>query len=206
MAAALANRGHRPLLDDRPHRRGAVPGDGDPAVGPALRETHPAATPILQEYYRAGVGVEVTAQELQSTEFQSSHPWSAVFVSWVMRTAGVGGGFLYSRAHQSYIRAALRSRVDGSTASAFWAYRPTEVAPQVSDLVCASRENSGATFDNIADAQLRKTHCDIVTEVHPGELRVIGGNVNHTVGARRIRIQPNGSSTSTARRHRSLRF
>lgn len=163
-----------------------------PNGGLALRETDPAATPILQEYYRTGVGMEVTAQQLQSAAFQSLHPWSAVFISWVLKTAGAGGGFLYSRAHQSYIRAAHRSRMDGNTTSVFWAYRATELAPQVGDLVCASRANSGATFDNIVETQLRATHCDIVTEVRPGELRVIGGNLSQSVGAKKIRTQPNG--------------
>lgn len=162
-----------------------------PASG-NLRETDAAATPILQQYYREGAGTDVPAQDLQSTTWQASHPWSAVFVSWVMRTAGAGTSFRYSPAHQSYIRAARRNRLDGNTASPFWAFRPTEVAPQVGDLVCASRANSGATYDNIGDAQGRPTHCDIVTEIRPRSLRVIGGNVRQNVDAKTIRTLPDG--------------
>jgi hypothetical protein len=115
-----------------------------------------------------------------------------VFISAVMRSAGAGTGFSYSRAHQGYIRAARRNRLNGNQASPFWAYRPTEVAPQVGDLVCASRANSGATYDNIGDAQIRATHCDIVTRVSPGSLRVIGGNVRQNVDTKTIRTQPDG--------------
>ena len=112
---------------------------------------------------------------MQSTAFQDAHPWSAVFVSYVMRTAGAGPAFAYSAAHQTYIRAARRNRLSEHTANPFWAFRATEVVPQVGDLVCASRSGSGATYDNIGDSQLRATHCDVVTEVQPGRIRVIGG-------------------------------
>jgi hypothetical protein len=42
--------------------------------------------------------------------------------------------------------------------------------------------NSGATYDNIGDPQYRATHCDVVVEIQPGRIRVIGGNVSQTVG------------------------
>jgi hypothetical protein len=42
-------------------------------------------------------------------------------------------------------------------------------------------ERGNDTYDNIGDKQRRKTHCDIVTKVRPGSLRVIGGNVNNNV-------------------------
>ena len=163
-----------------------------PSGGKSLVETDPAATPILQDYYRTGVGMNVSASQLQSTTFQKGHPWSAVFVSWVMRKAGAGKSFVYSPAHQTYIRAARRNRLTGNTASPFWAFRPTEIAPQVGDLVCTARDNSGATYDNIADRQPRKTHCDVVTAVRPGEIRVIGGNVRQNVDAKTLRTQPDG--------------
>ncbi|SDD02766.1 phage tail tip lysozyme [Rhodococcus tukisamuensis] len=158
----------------------------------SLTETDPGATPILQDYYRNGVGTTATAAQLQSTEFQKAHPWSAVFVSWVMRKAGAGRTFAYSAAHQNYIRAARRNRLTQNAASPFWAYRVTEVVPQVGDLVCASRANSGATYDNIADPQRRRTHCDIVTAVRPGSIRVIGGNVRQNVDEKTILTHPDG--------------
>ncbi|WP_370113709.1 DUF2272 domain-containing protein [Bradyrhizobium sp. USDA 329] len=162
-----------------------------PASG-NLRETDGAAVPILQRYYREALNRNISAADLQSATWQQAHPWSAVFISWVMRTAGAGTGFAYSAAHQNYIRAARHNRLNRVMSSSFWAYRATEVVPQVGDLVCASRSNSGATYDNIADPQNRPTHCDIVTEVRPGSLRVIGGNVSQSVDAKTIRTQPDG--------------
>lgn len=159
---------------------------------PPLHETDTAAVPILQAYYREGVKTQVSAAELQDTAWQNAHPWSAVFVSFVMRKAGAGTAFRYAPAHQDYVAAARRNRLDNVASNPFWAYRADEVAPEVGDLVCAERKNSGATYDNIGDARRRMTHCDIVTAVRPDGLRVIGGNVRQNVDAKRIRIEPDG--------------
>lgn len=159
---------------------------------PSLKERDPAATPILQDYYRTGLGMNVDPSQLQSESWQQDHPWSAVFISWVMKKAGAGRAFAYSAAHQNYIRAARRNRLTSNTANPFWAFRATEIAPQVGDLVCTARDNSGATYDNIADSRSRKTHCDVVTAVRPGELRVVGGNVRQNVDAKVLRTQPDG--------------
>src|SRR5688500_16916301 len=68
-----------------------------PSGGRALTETSPAASPILREYYRVGVNRTVTDAQMQDTGFQVAHPWSAVFVSYVVRTAGAGPtAFAYS--------------------------------------------------------------------------------------------------------------
>jgi hypothetical protein len=163
-----------------------------PGGGRPLRETDPAATPILREYYRVGVGMDVTDAQMRNAKYQATHPWSAVFVSYVMRTAGAGPAFQRSRAHRVYIRAARRNRLRRDTTNPIWAFRATEVAPRVGDLVCASRNNSGATYDNIAEPREWDTHCDVVTEVWPGRIRVIGGNVGQTVGAKELQTLPDG--------------
>jgi hypothetical protein len=168
-----------------------------PSGGPPLVETSPAASPILGEYYRVGVGTTVTDAQLRSTAFQGLHPWSAVFISYVMRTAGAGSAFAYSTLHQTYIRAARQNRLSGNAASPFWAFRATEVAPVVGDLVCAARENSGATYDNIGDPQVRATHCDVVVEVQPDRVRAIGGNLSQTVGEKWLRTLPDGRLSLT---------
>jgi hypothetical protein len=139
-----------------------------------------------------GIDVTVTDEQMQSSRYQAAHPWSAVFISYVLRTAGAGPAFRYSGAHQTYIRAARENRLSRNRDNPFWAFRATEVAPRIGDLVCASRQNSGATYDNIAGPQARATHCDVVTEVAPGRIRVIGGNVSQTVGAKTLRTLPDG--------------
>jgi hypothetical protein len=181
-----------------PHGAPAAPGDlgadiarvaeeeyrrWHPPSGP-IRETDDAAVPILQRYYRDALARNVSSSQLKDAAWQKAHPWSAVFVSFVMRTAGAGKLFAYADGHQAYIKAARQNRLLQLTDNPFWAYRATEVAPQVGDIICKSSNDSGATYDNIADPQFRSTHGDIVTEVHPGWLRVIGGNVNQNVDTR----------------------
>ncbi|SNY65084.1 phage tail tip lysozyme [Paractinoplanes atraurantiacus] len=170
-----------------------------PGGGAALTEMMPAAGPILRDYYRVGVGVPVTDAQLQNPAYQGVHPWSAVFISYVMRTAGAGAHFAYSPAHQTYIRAARRNRLGNVTGNPFWAYRVDEVAPRIGDLVCNARAGSGATYDNIGDAQTRSTHCDVVTEIQQGRVRVIGGNVGQTVGEKWLTTRPDGRLSTAGR-------
>jgi hypothetical protein len=160
--------------------------------GRALVDTSPEATQILQDYYQVGVGKTVTANQLQSAAWQQKHSWNSVFASWALKHAGAGSAFLYSVSSQLFIRSARTSRLSGDGSHPFWAYRTTEIAPQVGDLVCASSHGSGATYDNIADPQARRAHCYIVTAVRPGEIRVIGGGIHQAVGAKILQTNSDG--------------
>ncbi len=155
-------------------------------------ETSPDMTPVLQEYYRIGVGRRISAANLRDPGWQRGHPWSAVFISWLMRTAGAEGTFHYSSAHQRYIAAAKRNRLRSDRSNPFWAHRVSEVAPDVGDLVCTARANSGATYDNIDGPGHRATHCDIVTARSAGSLQVIGGNVSNRVERKTLRTNASG--------------
>ena len=114
-------------------------------------------------------------------------------MSWLMKTAGAGAFFRYSAAHADYIRAAKENRLANSS-NPFKAYRVTELAPQVGDIICKSRASSGATYDNIRQGM--KTHCDIVTSTLPGQLLVVGGNVDNSVSQKAVRVNANGQITA----------
>jgi LAS superfamily LD-carboxypeptidase LdcB len=166
-----------------------------------LHETDTAATPILQEYYLDGCCATVAAGALQSAAWQQDNYWSAVFVSWVMRSAGAGQDFAYSHAHRVYVRAARNNRCTNNIANPFWAYRATEVAPEPGDLVCRSRHSPPVTYENIVQPVLWGMHCDIVTApASAGQIMVTGGNVavpgaTHqglTVAERPLRVLANG--------------
>jgi hypothetical protein len=142
----------------------------------AKKETDVSMRSILKDYWiKAGISPQEAERRIDKRT-----PWSAAFISWVMNTAGAGPAFAYSTAHQGYIAAAKRNRVTNNQGNPFWAYPITEAAPEVGHIICACRKNSGATYDNI-DKGFRKAHCDIVTEVRPRELIVIGGNVDSSV-------------------------
>jgi hypothetical protein len=153
-----------------------------------ITERHPNMIPTLQDYWRFGVNVQFTQQQLQNSSFQNSHPWSAAFISWVFRKAGAKKRFHYASAHASYITWAKRNRLTNNQ-EFFKAYRVHEVKPRVGDLVCFSRGKTRATYDNIKLGM--QTHCDLVTAVTPGVVR-IGGNVNNAVKERSVTTDANG--------------
>lgn len=139
----------------------------------AIKETAPDMRPVLEDYWVTGTGSGRT-----EPNWWTSVPWSAAFISWVMRKAGAGKAFKYSAGHATYIQAAKQNRMANND-NPFKAYRIGEVPPRVGDLVCKSRSGSGATYDNIAPGMA--THCDIVTAVAPNRLTTIGGNVSNSV-------------------------
>ena len=158
-------------------------------AGGRRRETDPRMTPVLADYWRTGAGVAVAESSLRSPQFQNGHPWSAAFISWVMRRAGAGRAFAYSASHSVYVSAAKRNRLTNN-GNPFRAYRVSEVRPEVGDLVCKSRAGSGATYDTIRPGMA--THCDIVLAVGPRSIRVVGGNVDNSVADRDVLLTADG--------------
>lgn len=149
-----------------------------------VKESDPRMRPVLENYWRKGAGWLP-----DDPAWWANYPWSAAFISWVMRQAGAGSDFKYSAAHAVYTKAAKDNRLAGNQ-NPFKAYRISEAASQPGDLVCKSRAGSGATYDNIREGM--QTHCDIVTEVQPGRLLTIGGNVSDSVKITPVSIDGNG--------------
>jgi hypothetical protein len=177
----------QPSFDSQAFRRRAVQianqelarwGDG------RTKETDPRLYKTLQNYWQTGAGRSICDQQLADPAFQNANPWSAAFISWLMKTAGAGAAFNYSRYHSAYIRAAIDDRL-ANNSNSFKAYRTAEIAPQVGDPVCKSRAESGTTYNNVLPPM--KTHCDIVTEVQPGRIVIVGGNVGDSVAQRKLR-------------------
>ena len=104
-------------------------------------------------------------------------PWSAAFISWDIESAGVPRDLFCPNAlHTIYVeRMVDRARRPGA---AFIPHRTDERAPQVGDLLCASRDDGGTTLENLNRGP---GHCDIVVEVRAGEVHAIGGNVRDSV-------------------------
>lgn len=148
------------------------------------KETDPALRPTLQAYWSATPGGVPRVPN-----WWTAKPWSAAFISWVMRQAGAGNAFKRSGGHSYYIAAAKQNRISNSS-NPIKAYRVSEASPRVGDLVCRARAGSGATYDNIRGGM--STHCDFVTAVRPGAIEVIGGNVSNSVGKKTIRTNAAG--------------
>lgn len=149
-----------------------------------IKETDPGVRQRLSDYWITGTG-----SARHEADWPSRVPWSAAFISWIMRRAGAGRAFQYSAAHVNYIIAAKNNRLQNNR-NPFKAYRTTEVAPRVGDLVCKDRAGSNATYDNLHPGM--KTHCDIVVEVRPGSVVTIGGNVSNSVSQTIVRTDARG--------------
>ena len=133
-------------------------------------------------YWRDGTGKNLTGKN-------SDYPWSATFISYVLRLAGAADRFKYSGQHSVYIRRAIKARESGDNNYGFWGYRLTEQAPNVGDLICYSREPNISYETQSSDY---KSHSDIVVGKAPGELLVIGGNVSNSVSLKHVRVNAAG--------------
>lgn len=158
-----------------------------------LRETDDEAIPILKEYWKLGV-IPVSEQNLRNSSWQYRHPWSAVFISYVMLQAGAGNNFPYSNNHAKYIVWA-RDNAIAEQEPLFAAYDvsdPISAWPEPGDLICMNRRSNQFTIKSIHPKCI--SHCDIVVEVNreKGFITTIGGNVGQTVNKRIVWLDVNG--------------
>jgi hypothetical protein len=115
----------------------------------------------------------------------SEPAWSAAFVSYVMRSAGVDEReFHASAAHAFYVDAILRDAQDFPDRAPFIPHEVAEYAPVPGDLICADRSRRPLTSwrDRLPEAGgFRPMHCDLVIRAAPGLAEAVGGNVADAV-------------------------
>lgn len=117
-------------------------------------------------------------------------PWSAAFISFIMRHGGAGTRFRYSIQHSVYVSQSIRDRLHVRSEAGYWGFRLNELKPSVGDVVCWSRE-SGVDYDHQKSGNY-EGHCDIVINVGPSDILVIGGNVGDSVTKRPIALDSAG--------------
>jgi len=130
-----------------------------------------------------------------STGQSSNPPWSAAFISFVVRQAGGEDGFRYAQAHCHYVQDFISGRPD----AVYEAMHPDSYAPQPGDIVHYGRGSakqldfSAARSTYLADT-FYSSHSDFVISVDPsaGEGFTIGGNVRNSVFRKRIRLKSSG--------------
>ncbi len=109
-------------------------------------------------------------------------PWSAAFISWVVRKAGTAyQNFQFAASHSVFVNNAIKARVTNRLDKPFWGYRITEERPELGDIVQRNRGAGAFTFSYAENHAEYSSHSDIVVEVTPDVVRVIGGNVGDTV-------------------------
>lgn len=122
-------------------------------------------------------------------------PWSAAFISWVMRSAGMPG-FRYSGSHIDYVRQAYLS----GQPSPYQVYAPDSAKPAPGDMLCSVRSASRifaykdlATILSTPESGGLAMHCDLVVGATPGGLAyLVGGNVQQAVTLRMLPVDSRG--------------
>jgi hypothetical protein len=136
-------------------------------------------------------------------------PWSAAFVSYVMRQSGVSASaFQFSNAHRAYIYDAFAtSAAEAADKPDARLYRacPLLTVPRPGDLICqqrepaladatdeAVRERIRAELSSSAEPRsVRRTHCEVVVHIDEAARKIytIGGNVDQAVTARKLNLR-----------------
>jgi hypothetical protein len=129
-----------------------------------------------------------------SPDLDGDYAWSAAFISYVMRIAGAGRRFPYSGDHADYINAARRVSLGETKSWLVAAERVQDYAPQAGDLICFGRGKAkGLRFDDLPTPNLFPSHCDIVVDTAvPGQIVVIGGNVEDSVTMNTVPVTADG--------------
>lgn len=133
-------------------------------------------------------------------------PWSAAFISWLARQAGLREAeFDFSEAHADYARAAYYTRARESAGvpggrNVLRACPLANTSPRVGDLVCHARGRAARidSFDALGAALTENglgsasvpMHCDIVVALDDAGFDAIGGNVLQAVTQRRLAFAP----------------
>lgn len=168
----------------------------------AEKETDPAEREILREAALRAAIIDT--------------PWSAAFVSYVMRQSGVAAdAFEFANAHRAFIYDAFAaSAAEAAHEASERLYRAcpfTTTRPRVGDLICGQREPAlaGASDEAVRERiraelagsrdarSVRRTHCEVVAfiDAPARKMYAIGGNVARSLTTRQMNLR-NGLKVS----------
>ena len=152
-------------------------------------ESDAAVGNIINQYWCDGVAMcNFTNNQVIEDGFNNEYPWSAAFVSWVMKASGADS-FPANASHSNYIiETTINREVDPKEDFTAWALG--EQKPEPSDIVCANRGNSNATYGNVSSGM--PLHCDIVTKVNSDTIEVVGGNISNRVERKTLSLNAEG--------------
>ena len=109
-------------------------------------------------------------------------PWSAAYISWVVRRAGPAyANFKFAASHSVFVNNAIKARVTNRLDKPFWGYPINARKPELGDIIQRNRGKTTYSFSYAENHAEYSSHSDIVVEVTPDVVRVMGGNVGNTV-------------------------
>ena len=122
-------------------------------------------------------------------------PWSAVFVSWCVLTAGAASGeFKFSQRHSEFVHWAIKNAEAGT--GLFRSFEITAYAPQLGDIIQNNRDGNHFDFAFAKANKSYASHSAVVVETGEDPLGkyalTIGGNEGDSVGRKLVRLKTNG--------------
>lgn len=169
----------------------AVPGNSGVARRLQNRRAGIASTaafePVEGEEAEAAPAFAPTAEDIG---YYASPAWSAAFIGFVARRAGIAEDDLPAMpTHARYIDRMLRRAVEDPEGAAWLPLAPEDAAPRPGDLLCADRSWRPIrhwTQRLPERGRFRPMHCDVVIRQRAGVVEAIGGNVADMVVLRRF--------------------
>jgi hypothetical protein len=151
----------------------------------AFVETDPTLTEQIRRYWT----------ELGLPSPGVATPWSAVFVSWCVKQAGVTRNeFVFAAQHSEFVFAAIQNKTQGR--GVFRGFDPREYAPKVGDVVQNNRAGNAFDYAYAAAHRAYPSHSAIVveagTDVQGRYVRTVGGNESNSVRSRTLRLGDDG--------------
>jgi Uncharacterized protein conserved in bacteria (DUF2272) len=124
------------------------------------------------------------------TEPRDNFPWSAAFISFMVRQAGGGNRFAYSQNHHTYVRDAF----NGGSGLYNSAVDISGATPQIGDLACVGRSSAAdwtfaqfKTWASDPSSGGLTMHCDVIVETNStGNIVTIGGNLMDMVQRNKV--------------------
>ena len=183
-------------VDDEP------PGTRPPPLPQDMPERQPGLWQRVGEYWWLGMnagspevawtGKHDASGHVFPADQDGYYAWSAAFVSYVMRIAGAGRLFPYSDAHATYIDVAKEMADQQTSGWIVTAERPSAYAPQPGDLICIGRGRAASLTYDALPAGHFPAHCDIVVATTPGQISVVGGNIDDAVTMKHVPVTADG--------------
>lgn len=156
------------------------------------KETDPSMSSTLINYWKA-IGYNYNSSQMQSSSFQKSNPWSAAYISHLVKDSGYN--FKGGSTHSTYANQAKKDKND-NIKNRFWAFRKTDNKPvKVGDILIKNRDGGNFNYDTLTAGS--KSHGDVIIEIeNVGDKKIAyyqGGNLSNSVKRGTINLTSKGT-------------
>lgn len=156
-------------------------------------ETHPDSVKRISDYWHS----------FQRNAEPVSVAWSAAFISFIVKKAGLGQSFKFAPRHTTYLSDSKKAKLANDLSRAYWAVRLHERVLAIGDLVAYYRTGGDCgsakhDYDDLPGDFC--SHCDIVVAIIGDKAITIGGNVGNTVKVTEVPLGADGKVQAGGKR------